>query len=70
MLGNLLLPHYRCAFCKSLCPGEPEYCIHRDGEREGPQVPLCNTCGENERLSCQTIWDRISTHDGPDRTLN
>jgi len=49
-----------CAYCRVALIGEPEYSIHLDGFDEGPEVPLCGSCGGDPDLSCEQIWRRIS----------
>jgi hypothetical protein len=56
-----------CAFCGRLADGV--FSIDRDDFGEGPEVDLCNVCGGDEDLTCETIWARISmkrcrTHEG------
>lgn len=47
-----------CAFCR--CPVQGNYCVERDGFCDGPEVPLCDGCGEGTTPDLETIWDRIS----------
>lgn len=47
-----------CAYCGKRAEGG--YAIHRDGFGEGPEVPLCEACGEDEALTCDRIWRRIA----------
>jgi hypothetical protein len=52
-----------CAACGE--PAEvdeegPLLSIHRDGFDEGPQVPLCETCGGHELPTCEELWERIA----------
>jgi hypothetical protein len=51
---------YTCAYCGTWTGHDPEYCIHRDGFEEGPEVPLCADCGCEEGPPCTKIWERIS----------
>jgi hypothetical protein len=39
--------------------------IHRDGFGEGPEVPLCETCGSEETPTCEEIWQRIAERRKP-----
>ncbi len=62
-----------CSYCGVVERGEPQYCIHQDGFDEGPQRPLCAACGENEGLSCDTIWRHFEAQRNapqPNRALN
>jgi hypothetical protein len=64
---------FACSYCGTVETGEPQWCIHRDGFDDGPQVPLCSGCGENDNLSCDDIWTRIalpSASGEPNRALN
>lgn len=47
-----------CAFCGE--PAEGNYSIHRDGFAVGPEVDLCDACGEDLEPSCFVIWDAIA----------
>jgi hypothetical protein len=47
-----------CAYCGK--PSEGNYAVHRDGFGVGPEVPLCDECGNDDTLSCPDIWDRIA----------
>ncbi len=58
-LKTLLAP-FTCAFCGGWIGHQMEWCIHRDGEDEGPLMPLCERCGSNKGPSCEEIWARIS----------
>jgi hypothetical protein len=57
-----------CCYCKKAFV-ESDYSIHRDDFGEGPEVPLCNECGEDDRISCEMIWARISRPGAPDLRL-
>lgn len=46
-----------CAYCSK--PAEGSYAIHRDGFELGPEVPLCNTCGDSPTPTCEEIWRRL-----------
>ena len=48
-----------CAYCGASAKGSA-YGIHRDGFGEGPEVPLCDTCGGDNLLTCKKIWARIA----------
>lgn len=52
----------KCAYCGATTDGE-KYAVHRDGFGVGPEVPLCDTCGEGERPTLREIWDRIAQAD-------
>lgn len=43
-----------CVLCRG--PSEGKYTIHRDGFGEGPDVPLCVACAEDENITCEMIW--------------
>lgn len=62
-----IIEPYTCAYCGTWIGPEPEYTIHRDGYDEGPEVPLCCSCGERSGPSCHTIWSRISRTRGVHR---
>lgn len=47
-----------CAFCGE--PDQGNFSIHRDGFGVGPEVPLCDGCGQDMEPSCAEIWDRIA----------
>lgn len=47
-----------CAYCSK--PAAGNYSIHRDGFGEGPEVPLCDTCGGKPEPTCEEIWARIA----------
>lgn len=48
-----------CAYCGK--PAQGQYAIHRDGLGEGPEVDLCNACGDCDDtvLSCEQIWEKF-----------
>jgi hypothetical protein len=50
-----------CAFCGD--PAEGNYAIHRDGFGIGPEVDLCDECGQYPKPTCEDIWEEISQHD-------
>lgn len=52
----VLLP---CCYCGKSALQSP-YEIHRDGFGEGPEVPLCEACVEDESITCEMIWERIA----------
>jgi hypothetical protein len=58
--GDPALKRRVCAYCGKLAQGE--FAIHRDGFGEGPEVDLCNTCGDCDEtvLSCETIWEKFA----------
>lgn len=45
-----------CAYCGRAAEGNCS--IHRDGV--GPEVDLCDACGQHERPTCKQIWRRIA----------
>lgn len=47
-----------CAYCGDLAQGN--YSIHRDGFDNGPEVPLCDQCGDHTGPSLLAIWSRIA----------
>lgn len=47
-----------CAACDK--PAKGEFAIHRDGFGEGPEVLLCNDCGESVLPTCEELWERIA----------
>lgn len=47
-----------CAACG--CEAEGQYSVHRDGFGRGPEVPLCNACGDGERPTLEEIWAAIA----------
>ena len=51
-----------CAYCGK--PAQGNYSVHRDGFCEGPEVPLCNGCGQSRFPSLPEIWARISHTQG------
>lgn len=66
---------FHCVYCGKYCKGEPEYSIHRDGFGEGPEVPLCDGCGEAPHPTCEMIWDHLAAQrqgvkPGPLSSLN
>lgn len=46
-----------CSYCMQ--PAEGNYSIHRDGFGEGPEVPLCDACGEGAWPTEEEIWSTI-----------
>lgn len=50
-----------CAYCGQ--PSEGQYSIHRDGYSLGPEVPLCDACGQGDSPSLTQIWARIGQSD-------
>ena len=48
----------RCAFCGAWAEGN--FSIHRrppcNGPSNGPEVPLCDACGDEDGPSCAEIW--------------
>ena len=58
-----------CCYCGAPATGE-EYSTHRDGMDEGPELPLCVGCGENDGLTCETLWARIARPDAPTRAAD
>jgi hypothetical protein len=46
-----------CVYCGS--PAEGNFSIHRDGFGLGPEVPLCDGCGDSEEPSLAEIWAKI-----------
>jgi hypothetical protein len=56
---------YTCAYCGTWTGHDAEYVIHRDGYEQGPEVPLCSTCGCANGPSCTEIWNRISRCNKP-----
>lgn len=48
-----------CAACGTEIVGEVKYTIHRDDFSEGPQVPLCEPCGADDRPTCEELWEAI-----------
>lgn len=48
-----------CAACGTEIVGEVKSTIHRDGFCEGPEVPLCESCGGHELPTCQDLWAAI-----------
>ena len=48
----------KCVFCGESAQGN--YTIHRDGMGVGPEVNLCDSCGEDEFPSCEQIWEKIA----------
>jgi NAD-dependent SIR2 family protein deacetylase len=61
MRARPLQPFFRCVYCGTVVSGEPEYTIHRDGFGEGPEVPLCSSCGGSDKPSCVAIWNKIAS---------
>ena len=51
-----------CAACG--CEAEGNYSVHRDGFCVGPEVPLCDACGDSERPTLTEIWDAIARRRG------
>ncbi len=47
-----------CAACGK--PAQGNYSIHRDGFFDGPEVPLCDDCGKDEKPSCEILWGAIA----------
>jgi hypothetical protein len=47
-----------CVYCGGESQGR--FSIHRDGFGIGPEVPLCDSCGEGDDLTCADIWERIA----------
>ena len=47
-----------CAACGQ--PSSGNHTIHRDGYGEGPVVPLCATCGDLPRPTCEEVWAMIA----------
>lgn len=48
----------RCAYCGK--PAEGNFSVHRDGLCDGPEVDLCDACGEHETPTLPQIWQRIA----------
>jgi NAD-dependent SIR2 family protein deacetylase len=48
----------RCVYCGK--PAQGNYSIHRDGYGIGPEVPLCDECGQGPVPTCEHIWERTS----------
>jgi hypothetical protein len=46
-----------CAYCTQ--PSQGNYSIHRDGFGEGPDVPLCDSCGEGQWPTEEEIWSTV-----------
>lgn len=46
-----------CVYCGK--PAEGNYSVHRDGFGVGPEVPLCDACGEGLQPTLDEIWARI-----------
>jgi hypothetical protein len=53
MASNLI-----CVFCGARAQGN--YSIHRDGFGVGPEVDLCNNCGQDVSPSCCDIWETVA----------
>jgi hypothetical protein len=47
-----------CVFCSQ--PSQGNYTIHRDGLGLGPELPLCDACGEGAEPSCGAIWAKLA----------
>ena len=47
-----------CVYCGKAAEGN--FSIHRDGFDVGPEVPLCDACGQDETPTLDEIWARIS----------
>ena len=48
-----------CAYCGAGID-EVQCSIHRDGMREGPEVPLCEKCGTDPYPTLDEIWAKIA----------
>ena len=48
----------KCAYCGK--PAEGNYLTHRDGFGIGPEVALCDACGENGEPTLHQIWAKIA----------
>ena len=49
-----------CAACGRGIAEEAKYGTHRDGFAEGPEVPLCEFCGEGTQPTLEQIWEAIA----------
>lgn len=49
-----------CGYCGKAAQGN--FAIHRDGLGEGPEVDLCDACGDCDEtvLSCEQIWEKFA----------
>ena len=47
-----------CAYCGH--PAQGNWSIHRDGFGDGPEVDLCDDCGDADHPTCEDIWARIA----------
>lgn len=47
-----------CVYCDKVAG--TRFAIHRDGFGEGPDVPLCDACGEDDAITCEMIWVRVA----------
>lgn len=47
-----------CVYCNGIARGN--YAIHRDGFGIGPEVDLCDECGQDPEPTLSEIWDRIA----------
>lgn len=47
-----------CVYCGGLARGN--YSIHRDGFGIGPEVDLCDDCGQDSTPTCADIWERVA----------
>ena len=65
-MGEELRAGETCCYCRGLIGDELRYSIHRDGFGEGPEVPLCVTCAEDDRITCEMIWRRCARPGRPD----
>lgn len=50
-------PARECAACGS--PAEGNHGIHRDGLGEGPEVDLCDACGDEATPTLEQLWEMI-----------
>jgi hypothetical protein len=48
----------RCAYCGESAEGN--FAIHRDGFGVGPEVDLCDSCGDGRRPTTFEIWCEIA----------
>lgn len=60
----------RCAACLAPIAGTYHYSIHRDGLGVGPEVPLCDACGDPDGPTCEELWQRIKTQQSMPRVAN
>lgn len=45
-----------CQFCQIPMEGMEGYALHRDGFSDGPELPLCRQCHDDDSITCEDVW--------------